>query len=170
EPRRLARLFELDPAGGPCWETEELAAVLAHQLRAPVQFDLATLGDEARRRVQELFAARGGPGLSFGGLLHAPDPSPALLELTMQFAKAHRAHPDSPLPDRVASVLYFGCIIVARMRHRRRISDLGDDELRRGLRWAARQRWVDDKTRALFQQGLRFLSSQKEDGREDVAP
>ena len=144
ESHRLARVFALDTAS-PGWGAGELAAILRHQLTADVRFDL--------------------PGAefgSFGELLQAADPPLKLLELTKQFAKAHRAHPDSPLPDGVASVLYFGSILVARMRLGRQISDLTDPELRRGVRWVARQPWVDEQTRNLFEEGLRFLDAARE--------
>lgn len=159
KPGRLAQLFDPGLALADCWDASELAAVLRHQLRAPVVFDLGTLGETAQARLQKVFETRRKPGLSFGELLHAPKPSVRLLKLTKQFAKAHRAHPESPLPVEVAAVLYFATILVARLRRRRRISDLHDADLRRGLRWTIRQPWVDEETRNLCQEGLRYLDA-----------
>src|SRR5205814_4712587 len=41
KPKRLAAFLELDPGCGRLWRPDELAAILKHQLAAPVQLDLA---------------------------------------------------------------------------------------------------------------------------------
>ena len=92
---------------------------------------------------------------SFNDLLHHPRPPIELLELTKAFAKACRSHPDSPLPDEVATVLYLGSIVAAMTRCDRPISKLGSDGLRHGLDWALNQPWLDQPTRNLLEEGRR---------------
>jgi hypothetical protein len=61
------------------------------------------------------------------------------------------------LPVEVATVLYFSCIIVARMRCNVRISALDDASLARGLEWAAALPWIDEPTRRLLERGIAHL-------------
>jgi hypothetical protein len=160
DPRLLARMLDLDALNGRGWQPEELSAILRHQLAGPMEFELnnsSTVRRQGRRAVRRLRIR------SFADLLHHPRPPLKLLQLTKEFAKASRNHPDSPLPDEVASLLYFASIVVARLRWGRRISDLDDVALGHGLRWGAEQAWVDDATRRLFREGLAFLSCREEE-------
>jgi len=52
-------------------------------------------------------------------------------------------HPDSSLPNDVAAVLYYLSIAAAYVRLGRRISQLGDAELKRGLVWCKGKPWVE---------------------------
>jgi hypothetical protein len=150
DPRRLARMLEPADSEAPGWRPDELGAILRHQLTAPVRFDLGRPA-RAGRRVR-----------SFADLLHHPRPPLALLTMTKEFAKANRSHPDRPLPEPVAALLYFASILVARLRRGRRITDLGDAALCRGLRWGVGQPWVDAAVRRLFREGLDRLDRPRE--------
>ena len=75
-------------------------------------------------------------------LLHDPSPSVAALRALKSFAKHEVNTPRATLPPDVALLLYYGAIIAARLRRNERISRLKDDDLRRGLNWAARQLWM----------------------------
>ena len=132
----LASMLEVDWAAGRPWEERELAAVLRHQLAAPLHVDLRTRGDETVA--------------TFYDLLHHPTPPIELLALAKDFAKACRADPDSPLPREVAAVIYFGAIAVARRRCGTLITQLSPEELRAGVEWVLAQPWVDPATRELF--------------------
>jgi hypothetical protein len=73
--------------------------------------------------------------------------------LTKDFAKACRISADSPIPREIATVLYFASIAVARLRCGRRITELTDTAVRKGLDWALGQPWLDEATRRLLEEG-----------------
>ena len=153
EPPRLAEMLALDGRAGQVWRAEELAAILRHQLDAPLEFDLGDLSSE----YAAIAHAAGDAGrlrwaVSFAELLRHPRPPLPLLERAKRFAKACRNHPDGPLPVEVATVLYFACIVVARLRcdGAPRISALDDAALVEGMSWALSQDWLDERTRELF--------------------
>ena len=142
---QLASLMSLDQAERPNWQADELSAILQHQLKAPLMLDLR-------------LPAPAPAGLdTFADLLHHSHPPVDLLEQTQQFAKNSARHPDSPLPREIATVLYYASIIVARLRCGRKITQLNDDALRRGLESLIAQPWVDEATRRLFREGLMAL-------------
>jgi hypothetical protein len=161
EPPRLAEMLALDGARpGRVWRADDLAAVLRHQLDAPLEFDLGDLSEEYAN-----LAPPGEPGslhwrVTFGQLLHHARPPLPLVERAKRFAKACRNHPDGPLPVEVATVLYFACIVVARLRcdGGPRISALDDPALVEGLCWALAQPWLDQRTRELFVGGVEHLT------------
>jgi hypothetical protein len=117
----------------------------------PLGFDLIDSQETMRQ------AAGAAARMSFGQLLHDPNPPLPMLELTHKFAKACRGNPDGPLPPEVATVLYYAAITVARLRCGRRISRLDDGALHEGLRWALEQEWLDDGTRSIFKEGREYL-------------
>lgn len=154
DSRRLADLMSVDAGAERIWRPEELKAILQHQLSVPIQFDLSGIDPGLARTMGTLAAAQGLLVKSFNDLLHHPSPPLELLQLTKQFAKSSRSHPDSPLPPEIATVLYFASIAVAMTRCDERITNLDDETLRRGIEWVLAQPWVDDATRGLFQESL----------------
>ncbi len=161
----LAHLLECEDADEPCWRKEELRSVLAHQLSAPLEFDLETL-DPGRQRLivaaGEIGGAHGGI-TSFEDLFRHPQPPVALLNLAKKYTKTHRLHPDSLIPPEISTALYYACIVAARVRCRRRITALPDASLRRGLECALRQDWLTPSLRHLFLLGLNSLTDRPED-------
>jgi len=141
------------------WEPDELASILKHQMSAAVQLDLSCVGRNAAAKLGALSESGGLLIKSFADLLWHPNPPVELLELTKDFAKACGRHPDSPLPPEAADILYLASIVVARMRCRKRITTLDDASLRQGLGRAIGQAWLDERTRALLQEGLVYLAS-----------
>ena len=160
EPPRLAEMLSLDPAVSRAWRGDELSAILRHQLDAPLEFDLGDLSEDyAKLAPPDQTAGSLHWRVTFGQLLdHARPPLP-LLERAKRFAKACRNHPDGPLPVEVATVLYFACIAVARLRcdGAPRISALDDAALFEGMSWALSQDWLDERTRALFAGAVEHL-------------
>ena len=138
-PDALASMLEVDCADGQTWREQELAAVLRHQMGAPLRVDLGTRDDET--------------AATFHDLLHHPAPPIELLVLANDFAKACRTGPRSALPKEVAAVIYFAAIAVARHKCGTLITQLSPEELRAGVEWVLAQPWVDRATRALFEQG-----------------
>jgi hypothetical protein len=152
----LARMIDLGQEARELWEPGELGTILEHQLAAPLEFKSVGV-DQARLR--EIRAECQAPDEieTFGDLLFHPQPPVALLDLAKQFAKAGCGHPESPLPDEVAAVLYVACIVVAQTKCGRRITRLGDEGIQYGLDRALRQTWLDESIRNLLEEGRQRL-------------
>ncbi len=146
--RLLARLLEVSPAYGP-----EPGAALTPVLATPVPLDLGDLDPALHGWAAEhgLIAVR------LADVLRHPHPPVELLVLAKEFAKDHRIDPDSPLPRKAVTVLYYACIAAALVRCGRRITSYDDDPLRKGFRWAHDQDWVSDVLREALAEGLRHL-------------
>jgi len=157
----LADMFRLACAPARVWQTDELGAILRHQLSAPVQFDLQSMDRTLADRLSRVCESHGLLLKSFADLLFHPSPPLELLELTKQFAKACRNHPDSPLPHDVAMVLYLASIVTAMLRCGRRITNMNDQALCDSLEWAIRKPWLDERLRSLLNQGLDHLKKQE---------
>lgn len=160
DPQSLTHMMNLDAGDEKLWAPEELGAILEHQLSAPLECDLGRLDSRLARRLEEVNSACDPPVRSFGDLLHHASPPLELLELTKQFAKACRNDPQGPLPDEVATVLYFLSIVVAMAKCGRRITKMDDRSLEFSLSWAFRQPWLDESTRRILREGLDALGSQ----------
>jgi hypothetical protein len=147
-PRRLASLFGLDESGRHIWQADELAHILAHQLSTPLFFDASRLAS---------LTVEGQSLRSFGDLFRHPSPPLDLLRLTKDFAKESDARGEDPLPPEIATVLYYGVIAVALVRHGRRISSLDDGRLCEGIEWVLGQPWVDPETGRVFGEAAKML-------------
>ncbi len=156
-PHSLAELMDVGTESRRVWRPEELGEILRHQMSAAVLFDLSSLKPSITPKLKALSEAEGLLVRSFNDLLQHPNPPIELLQLTKEFAKANRDHPESPLPQEVATVLYFGSIAAALVRCGKRITRLDDESLRKGMQWVLDQQWVDKDTRSLFEDGLKQL-------------
>ena len=151
DTRRFGRLLSEAAKATRVWTEAETAAVLAHQLSAPVTFDLGGLDPEATALLGRLAAKEGLLIRSFRDLLLHPQPPAELLRLTKEFAKAHLSDPESPLPREVAMVLYYASIATALLHGRPEISRLPASEVQLGARWALARSWLDPALRRLFE-------------------
>ncbi|MHC4177760.1 MAG: hypothetical protein ACYSWU_09640 [Planctomycetota bacterium] len=154
DPQSLTEMLDLEAGEQKLWAPEELGAILEHQLAAPLECDLAKLDSQLTMRLRALNSVSDTAIKTFGDLLHHPSPPLRFLEVTKQFAKACRNHPHSPLPDEVATVLYFLSIVVAITKCSGRITKMDDRSLEYSLNWALRQPWLDQATRGILQEGL----------------
>lgn len=149
---QLAQVFQLADEDRPSYRPEELGAILRHQLRTRVEFDLQALEPGIQRLLRA--AAECGDETSrirtFGDLFSRPEPPIQLLYLTKKFAKQHLKHPESPLPPEIATVLYYGSIVAALVRWDRHITWLTDEELSAGLDLVLAQPWLTEDLRVLF--------------------
>ena len=102
---------------------------------------------------------------TFAEVLHTPSPDAAALVSLKLFAKRLMDDPRRLLPEDVALVLYYASIVAALIRCRKRITELSDAELREGIGWALQRRWLDERTRGLFEQGLGQLEQPSADAR-----
>ncbi len=157
DSRHLAKMMELSTETQRLWRPEEFGAILRHQLNAPLDYDLNTVDPGMTAKLQTWSTAGGQPLTTFGDLLRHPRPPLQLLEYLKQFGKTHRNDPESPLPRDIATLLYYAGIVVALIRCRRRITQLDDHSLRRGIEWAIAQPWVEESTRSIFREGLAFI-------------
>ncbi len=157
----LAKMMDAGGGDKELWTPGELGAVLEHQLSASVDFDLQAVSHGPAGRVQAVAAAAVPPIKTFRDLFTHSHPPVELLELAKRFAKQCRSHPESPLPDEVATVLYFLSIVAALMKCGRRISGLDNQALRHGLDWGLAQSWLDEDTRRLFCEGSLIVGDAK---------
>jgi hypothetical protein len=158
-PDHLARMMQLDAHSAETWSADDLAAILRHQLAAPLAGDLARLQPDGADQARPLLAAAGGQVVSFADLLAHPAPPVELLEMAKRFCKARLNAGDEPAPGEVFTLLYYAVITVALVRCGQRLSQLDDAKLQRGLDWGLRQAWVDASLRSLLRQGLDFLGA-----------
>jgi len=84
-----------------------------------------------------------------------------LLRRVKDCAKSAVRDPDAPLPDDVATVVYFVAIAVALTARGERITRLTDEGLRWGFEWSLRQTWVAESLRPLLTAGLDALDGQE---------
>lgn len=161
DPHLLSKLMDVDTDTQRVWQPEELGAILRHQLRAPLAFDLITVDTEVKSKLDALSATGGPAPKNFWDLLHHPRPPIELLKLTKEFGKVHRNNPESTLPRDIATLLYFAGIVVALTRYGQRITQLDNHSLRRGVEWVISQPWVDEPTRLVFQEGLAIITAQE---------
>lgn len=158
-PKSLARLMEVGVGHPRLWRPDELAAIFRHQMSAPVLVDLGGFDPGTAVKLKTLSEAQGLLLKSFADLFRHPAPPLELLELTKDFAKANLDHPESSLPNEIATALYYTSIATALVRLDKRISQLTDGDLRRGLLWARQQPWIGEEIHALLGCAIEKLSS-----------
>ncbi|HEY2589445.1 MAG TPA: hypothetical protein VGI81_27110 [Tepidisphaeraceae bacterium] len=161
DPTRLSAMLAPDLPATP-WEPGELAAVLRHQLAAPLDLTppgAEDAGDRPRPKTADVVPALPGLPQTFAELLFAPNPPIDLLIQLKAFAKPFVTSAKGALPREIAAVLYYGAIILGRTRCGRRISELDDASLRYGLEGMVNCDWLDSSTRHLMQEGLRSLTA-----------
>jgi hypothetical protein len=168
DPRGLAALICSSSDATRPWQPQELAAVLRHQLTAPIQFDLGQFDPAASARLRLLSESQGLLLQSFAELFRHPNPPIELLEMTKDFAKANRQAPAGVLPGEISAAIYYLSIAAAWVRRGVRISKLGDAELRAGFGWLRSQNWVDAEMRTLL--GLACERLPAATGAESPAP
>jgi hypothetical protein len=138
---------------------EEMTAILQHELDSPVEFSLSGLGSKEAARLTRLASGQGLLLKSLRELFEHSHPPIELLEMTKDFAKAHSHQSGGEIPVEVASVIYFGAIAAAWVRHQKSITNLQTKERRRGFQWALGQTWVDGQLKRLFEDALRQLEN-----------
>lgn len=149
---QLSKLLELEPATPDAWAGRDLPAMLRHQYAASLEFDLGS-PKLARRaawsRKLLLGDAAGGGIRCFADLLCHPEPPLELLKLSKEFFKARTRLCKKSSPEwKVAYLFYLLSIVVAGERASL-LSKLSPADLLKGIGWAVKQGWVDERTRKL---------------------
>jgi hypothetical protein len=157
-PKSLAAFLAAGQERARLWQPEELGAIFQHQMSAPILVDLSGLDPATAARLKTLSQAQSLLLKSFLDLFLHPVPPIELLTLSKDFAKGNMEQPDSSLPNEVAAVLYYVSIAAALVRLERRISQLGDAELKRGLEWAKGKAWVEPRLQHLLEEALQKLA------------
>jgi hypothetical protein len=136
---------------------QELAAVLHHELQAPLPLALGNYAAEARTALKE-YSNNGSDSESLQTLLLQPQPLPGILKVIKRFAKSCSLEgTQDGLPREIALLLYFLSIALARTRCQTRLSDLPDEAVVHGLTWMLGQSWVDEPIRSLANEALKGL-------------
>lgn len=151
KPQFLARLLEAEAGGRAEWSAVDMAAILRHQLNAPLRADLGARNPNASKTLDTVSTAGPAPA-TFGELFAHPHPPIELLELAKDFGKALRLDSSCGVPAEVATVIYYASIVAARVHLGRRISDLDEMALRQGVEWTLAQPWLDAALRVMFEQ------------------
>lgn len=163
-PKSLATLMEVGVGHPRLWRPDELAAIFRHQMSAPVLVDLGGFDPGTAIKLKILSEAQGLLLKSFSDLFLHPSPPLELLELTKEFAKANLDHPESSLPNEIATALYYTSIATALVRLDKRISQLDNESLRRGLLWVKEQAWISPEIQALLVKAMEKLSPASDKG------
>jgi hypothetical protein len=148
-PERLARMFGVNENQTEQWNRADKAAMLQHQLGAPIDEDLCGEEPTAESYVVKAAMARGIRTLR--DLLMAKDPPPGVLRLAKDFFKTHAGSRDRTPEQELAFLLYISVILVAQSRGEV-ISKLKPKALSDAAKWAVGLDWLDPELRAVLKQ------------------
>ncbi|HEY1789343.1 MAG TPA: hypothetical protein VGJ73_14380 [Verrucomicrobiae bacterium] len=162
--QQLSALIASGEERGPLWRPDELAAIFRHQMSAPVLMDLGSFDPRTASQLKALTLAQGLLLSSFADLFNHANPPVQLLQLVKDFAKTNLDHPESGLPREITTTLYYASIAAALVRLDKRISQLSNEDLRRGLRLTQEQPWLDERTKSLLAEALKKISDQEAPG------
>jgi hypothetical protein len=167
--QQLSALMASGDERGPLWRPDELASMFRHQMSAPVLMDLGSFDPRTATQLKTLAAAQGLLLSSFADLFNHANPPIQLLQLVKDFSKANLDHPESGLPREIATALYYSSIAAALVRLDKRISQLPDADLQRGLLMTQAQPWLDERTKSLLAEAVKKVSG-GESGKEAPKP
>ncbi len=159
-PESLAELLNLEQREPTTWNDTELGDILAHQLRAPLDFDMRRLSADASDTLLSVMADQGISFESYADLLFHSSPPVVLLELVKLFAKTQGTETEGLLPYPVAIVVYLLTISTALARQGEFITGTDRLSLAKKLRWAMSRTWIDERSRRLLGEALEILDRQ----------
>jgi hypothetical protein len=133
---KLARMLAVDDFAN--WTGDDAAAILRHQLAAPLLPDLLLVPGAEESRLRTLVQEHPNAA-TFLGQLTSSQPSIDLLQAIKFFARHVHDDPANPLHGPPADILYFAAIAAAFLHVNQRITTLSDAELRIGIDWSLRQ-------------------------------
>ena len=156
---QLLRLIGLDEATKSGWAVVDAASIFHHQMNAPLDFDLSgetRPGNTTLSALKELSAAQTLGIKTFGQLFRHPSPPIEILKLAKDFFKRMAGvHPKDSAEYQVAYACYVLSVTVVRIKHEKRITNLSDASLLKGLDWTLRQAWVETSIRQVLDQARR---------------
>jgi len=161
ESSRLAILFGVGTQREIGWLEDDLRDLLQHQLEMPLAKELYL--EASQLRALELAGSDSvqQPLRTFGDLLTHDAPPVWLLESVKEFAKTADSRHDHPLPEKIATALYYLTIASALVRLKRQITSISEDGIFEGLTWLIRQTWVGAREKRLATQATEGLIGPK---------
>jgi hypothetical protein len=151
-PRPVSRAGAAEGGAAPGWHEADLAAILRHQLDAP----LAEL-EPASAAGDTVLAGTTSPVQTVADLLTHDAPAPDLLLRVKDWAKEGMNKSESehfPVPREVAGVLYFTAIAASLVSTRVRISSLPSSDIAHGASWALGKAWLDGRLHDILREAL----------------
>jgi len=119
--------------GAALWQESDLAAIVRHQLRTPV--------DRSE-------------GRTFEEVLLDQAANVESLRRIKELAKGWRDDPGSGIPGEVCHVIYYAAIAAARVRGEASLTTLDGASLARGLRWAVEVEWTPQPLKTLLRTAI----------------
>jgi hypothetical protein len=135
-PHQLATLLNLNALGE--WSTSDAAAILQHQLDAPLLPDLAQLPGAETDRLEKLLL----PETTFLDPLTSSAPSTEVLASIKRFAQWAEKNASHPLHGTPATILYYAALAAATLHAPSPappITQLSLPEQHAGFHWAKSQ-------------------------------
>lgn len=154
----LARLFELTSDPGDPLGEEDLAAVLRHQLDAPLAVDLKEVAPDIAEILSQNTPSDGGSLQTFRDVLIHPEAAIELLVMVKDFSK-HAVQSELDRERDIAGILYLASISAAQLHCGETISSLGEEWQLFNLRRFKDEPWLDADIRTLFESALSVLES-----------
>jgi hypothetical protein len=163
---QLAKIMNWDEATPDMWNEQDLAAMLRHQMSAPLDFDLNTTvmkPARAEARNKTLTGAAKQRIKSFEELLFHHEPPQELLRLSKDFFKRRIKDCRRDSAEWQVAYLFYLLSILAVGTRTDRLSNLAPADLCRATQWALGQNWVDRRTKALLSQASQRLQVKVDD-------
>jgi len=154
--QQLLVLMREGASADPVWSDRDLSAVLRFQLACPLSKSIET--------VEATDGTEGTPDpgrQTLRDLLTSKSPDVELLRAVRCYAKAVRTHQDGPLPNAVATVLYYTAIAAARVRCSCKITSLSDPKTREGFEWSVSRPWIDNSIRTILGKALEAMDEKE---------
>lgn len=157
DAKSLSDMLAIDDTTDALWNKEDMEELLAHQLKSPLDIDLAEHDPAAATSLHSVRTTMAEPPQTFGELFLHEHPPVEVLRWVKEFGKNQRRSSDTVLPRELATYLYFTSIAAALIRGGQRISELSDEKLEKGFHWLLAQPWVDEDSRTLLEQAVEEL-------------
>lgn len=157
DSRALSRLLDIGNEESHLWTEDELAAMLRHQLEAPLAIDLKSVAADIENQLSELRGQDDKPLSTFADALFHPNPPLVLTTLIKEFAKQLRDN--QVLNDDIASFLYVAAICAAIGNGDRSMTSLENDTILDNIRQLLSLPWLDERARPLLEGAIQDLAA-----------
>lgn len=157
DSRTLSQLLNLDTQESANWTADELSAILAHQLAAPLAVDLKSQAPDIEEQLQQINADQETAIDTFADLLFHTQAPQSLTILVKEFAKQQRDAGN--LSEEIISLLYIGAICASLAHGDRTISSLDNATLLANIEQLLTLPWLEAQLRNLLRRTKEQLAS-----------